>query len=61
MKLDIVYTNDRQVKVQHVTYITVFNNKLHYFDADEWAASIVDLKDVAVYSVYIVDLKDVAV
>lgn len=51
MKLYITYSTNREVKVHNITYISVFNNKLHYFDTDNWKASIVDLKDVVAFSI----------
>lgn len=52
MKLDIVYTKDREVKIKNVEYISVFNNKLYYVVVDDPSAHIVDLKDVATFSTF---------
>lgn len=49
MKLYIVYTKDRQVKVQNVTYVTIFDNTLYYLVGDDPSAYLVDLKDVATF------------
>lgn len=51
MKLDIVYSKDREDKIQNVKYITIFRNKLYYFVGDNPSVCIVDLKDILFYSI----------
>jgi hypothetical protein len=50
MKLYIVYSKDREVKVEKVKYITVINNTLYYLVDDDPSAYIVDLNTVATFS-----------
>lgn len=50
MKLYIVYSKDREVKVENVIFITVFNNSLHYLVGGDPSSYIVKLDDIATFS-----------
>lgn len=51
MKLAIVYSKDRDDKVENVKYITVFHKRLYYYVGDDPSVCIVDLKDVSFFSI----------
>ena len=50
MKLYIVYSKDREVKVENVKFISVIDNTLYYLVGDDPSAYIVNLNAVATFS-----------
>ena len=50
MKLDILYTKDRQDKIQNVRYITFFHGSLYYFVDDDPVVRRIDLNSVVAFT-----------